>query len=159
MRKLFFVWLLVLVLPVTLSAQERPSSSEAQKVVQYYFNGKDKSAILLDHKICTKVAQDGEMKNECIAGIPGNIVPVGQEVSYWMNFLIPSNQTADFLLTFERNQRIRKTIDFSMTGAFRFRTWRKIPTDKPGKWTINIIQELDESDLELGSLTYTVVAK
>jgi hypothetical protein len=159
MKNSIFVWLLILCLPCGAMALDKPTAAEADKVVQYYFNAKDESAILMDHKLCTKIAEDGPMKNQCMADIPGNIVTKGQEVYYWLNFLIPYNQTADFLLSFERNQRIRKTIDFSMTGAFRFRTWRKIPTDKPGKWTINIIQEIGDTDLELGTLDYTVAAK
>jgi len=73
-----------------------------------------------------------------------------------MNFLIPTDDQAKIYVSFSRNNRIRQTVDFTLPGAFRYRTWKKIPTDTTGNWTVHIFQELEDMDIDLGKLNYTV---
>ena len=73
-----------------------------------------------------------------------------------MNFLVPTDAQASILVSFSWNDRVRKTAEVDLKGAIRYRTWKKIPTDKPGRWTVTILQEMPDRDMELGLLEYTV---
>jgi len=110
----------------------------------------------VDHKLCREVGQEDSDKNECIVGVSSQELSQGEEAYLWMNFLIPAGDEATVYLSFSRNKRIRKTTDFTLTGAFRFRTWKKIPTDKPGMWTIHVFQEMADQDIDLATITYSV---
>ncbi|MDJ0808840.1 MAG: hypothetical protein QNJ01_01995, partial [Desulfobacterales bacterium] len=84
------------------------------------------------------------------------VVNLASEVMLWMNFLVPSGDQGDLLLLFSRQGRVRHTATITVKGAIRFRTWKKIPTDKAGDWTVTILQELGDTDLELASFSYQV---
>ena len=140
-------------------AEEKPTPDEARKVIDYYYHGKGKGAILMDMAICEKVGQEeGPDKNECLDSINTGQIQLNQEVHLWMNFLVPVNDTADIILAFSRKGKVRRTANLKLAGASRYRTWKKIPTDKAGQWTVSILQELEDQDLELGSMQFTVVA-
>ena len=70
--------------------------------------------------------------------------------------MIPVDDTANIYLAYTRNNRIRNTQEIKLNSAFRYRTWKKIVTDKAGEWTIQIFQELEDKDIDLGSISYTV---
>ncbi len=143
-------------IPSILVAQEKPTSAEAFKVIQYYVEGKGQGALLVDYKLCSEIGKDGPEKNECVSDFSGNQVKAGEEAMIWMNFLVPTNDEAKIYISFSRNNRIRKTVNFTLPGAFRYRTWKKIPTNAPGNWTIHIFQELENTDIDLGKLNYMV---
>ena len=82
--------------------------------------------------------------------------PWEKKFCLWMSFLVPADDQASILVSFSRNERVRKTADVNLKGAIRYRTWKTIPTDKPGKWTVTIVQEMSDQDMELGTLEYTV---
>lgn len=157
MKKLIIAIVMVALLPAAGIAVERPSSQEAKKVIDYYAQGKGNGAVIVDAVFCTKMGTEGDYKNDCVESISTNEIKVGDEVYLWMNFMVPANDTADIFLSYSRNQRIRNTQKIHLKNAFRFRTWKKIVTNKPGKWTIQIYQEVGDEDLDLGILTYNVV--
>ena len=70
--------------------------------------------------------------------------------------MVPADDQAAILVSFSHNQRVRKTANATLKGAIRYRTWKPIPTDRPGKWTVAIVQELADRDLELTTFDYTV---
>ncbi len=157
MKKVFILSILLAYLPTMSFAQDKPSSDEVRKVVQYYFNGKGQGAILMDFNLCQIIHKEGARKNECKLGIANKKIKKGQEVFLWLNFLVPVGDEAEVLLEYKRKEKVRKIQNISIPKSFRYRTWRKIPTNKSGNWTINIFQEADDKDLDLGSLKYSVV--
>lgn len=140
-------------------AEEKPTPDEARKVIDYYYHGQGKGAILMDLSICEKVGQEeGPDKNECLDSVNPGQIQLGQELHLWMNFLVPLNDSADIILAFSRKGKVRRTANLKLGGATRYRTWKRIPTDKAGQWTVSILQELEDQDLELGSMQFTVTA-
>ena len=156
MKKLCIIVIAIMGLPLIALAADRPAPEQALNVVDYYFNGKGQGALLMDYRICSEVAPEGEDKNECRRSAEAAAIPQGEDVLLWMSFLVPADDQASILLSFSRNDRVRKTADVNLKGAIRFRTWKSIPTDKPGQWTVTIVQELVDRDMELGTLQYTV---
>ncbi len=156
MKKLIILSILIAFLPALCLAFDKPSSNETKKVMDYYNEGKGNGAVLVDYELCREMGKDDDNKNECVLSLSGNDIKVGEEIYLWMNFMIPVDDMADIIITYTRNNRIRKTQEITLKSAFRYRTWKKIATDKPGQWTIKIFQELEDKDIDLGSLTYAV---
>lgn len=138
-------------------AQDKPSSDEARKVIDYYFHGKGKGVVAMEYKFCGEVSQKGENKNECVSEIAANSVKKGQEAYIWMNFLVPAGDEAKILLQYSRNDMVRDTSNVSLGGATRYRTWKRIPTSTAGEWKVRLVQEMSDADLEIGQLKYSVV--
>jgi hypothetical protein len=146
----------LLCLPAILLAQEKPTAAESKKVVDYFYQGIGQGAILMAHKLCTQVYEEGPLKYECQEEITGGQVQKDREVFLWMNYLVPSGDKADIIIHFKRNNKVRSVSSFALPGSLRYRIWKKIPTDKIGDWHVDIIQELEDSDLGLGELKYSV---
>jgi hypothetical protein len=147
---------LLLWLPTSILAQEKPAAAEAKKVIDYYYQGKGQGAILVAHKLCAQIYEEGPLKYECQEEITGGQIQKDREVYLWMNYLVPTGDTADIIIQYKRNKKVRSVSDFELPSALRYRIWKKIPTDKMGDWQVDIIQELQDSDLNLGSLQYKV---
>lgn len=159
MKQLTILIMVVFLAFGTALAQERPTTEEARKVIDYYYHGKGGGAVLVDLQICDGIGQEeGPQKNECLNKLNPGQVQLGQELHVWMNFLVPVDDTADIIVSFSRKGKVRRTANVKLTGATRFRTWKRIPTGKAGQWTLSIIQELADKDIELGSLQYNVSA-
>lgn len=156
MTKMGLLVCLLLCLPVIILAQEKPTPAETQKVIQYYYQGIGQGAVLTAHKICAKIYEEGPLKFECQEEIAGGQVQKNQEVFLWMNYLVPTRDKADIIIHFKRNNKVRSVSNFELPGSLRYRIWKKIPTDKIGDWQIGIIQELQDADLNLGELQYSV---
>ncbi len=156
MKKLC-VFIAVVCLSAPAFAETKPSPADAQKVIDYYYNGAGQGALLMDYALCREVDQEGEQKNECTSKVTDGKVYKGEKTFLWMKMLVPSGDRADLLIQFTRNNKIRKVINTTATGSIRFRTWKVIPTDKTGTWSVSILQETESNDLHLGSLEYTVV--
>lgn len=153
----------ILILPVAMllfvtpgSAQERPTSEEARKVITYYYEGQGNGAVLMDHELCQEIGQEGPDKNQCLSSIDPGQITQGQELFLWMSFLVPSEDSADIIITFSRREKVRRTASVKLTSATRFRTWKKIPTNKSGEWTVSVMQEMEDRDVALGTMQYTV---
>jgi hypothetical protein len=156
MIKIGLLVCLLLWLPASILAQEKPAAAEAKKVVDYYHQGKGQGAILVAHKLCAQIYEEGPMKYECQEEITGAQIQKDREVFLWMNYLVPTGDTAGIIIQYKRNNMVRSVSDFELPGSLRYRIWKKIPTDKIGDWQVDIIQELQDSDLNLGNLQYKV---
>jgi len=156
MRKISVLIIGLLLAAQAAAAQDRPTSAETLKVIDYYFNGKGGGAVLMDRYLCQQVGKEGAAKNECLDKTAAGPIPVGQAVQLWMNYLVPVNDQADIIINFSRQGKVRSTARVKLAGATRYRIWKKIPTDKAGQWNVSIIQELEKKDLELGTLQYEV---
>ena len=89
MRKISVLIIGLLLAAHTAAAQDRPTSAEALKVIDYYYNGKGSGAVLMDRYLCQQVGKEGATKNECLDKMSPARVPLGQEVYLWMNYLVP----------------------------------------------------------------------
>jgi hypothetical protein len=156
MKKLAIIITMIALIPALTFAFDKPSSKETKKVMDYYNNGKGDGAVLVDYQLCREMGKEEENKNDCALSLSGDDIMVGDEVYLWMNFMIPVDDHAQIFLSYTRNNRIRKTQEISLQSAFRYRTWKKIDTGKPGQWTIQVFQELGDKDIDLGALTYIV---
>ena len=156
MIKIGLLVCLLLWLPASILAQEKPAAAEAKKVVDYYHQGKGQGAILMAHKLCTKIYEEGPLKYECQEEITGGQIKKDREVYLWMNYLVPTGDKANIIIQYKRNNMVRSVSDFELPGSLRYRIWKKIPTDKTGEWQVGIVQEKQDSDLNLGSLQYKV---
>lgn len=156
MKKLIIMAVIITLIPVLVIAAEKPSPKETKKVMDYYNTGKGGGAVMVDYTLCQEMGKEEESKNDCIRSISGNDIKAGEEVYLWMNFMIPLDDTANIYLSYTRDNRIRNTQEIKLNSAFRYRTWKKIITDKAGQWTIQIFQELEDKDIDLGSITYSV---
>jgi hypothetical protein len=74
-----------------------------------------------------------------------------------MNFLVPAGEESKILLQYSRKNKVRNTSNISLGGATRFRTWKKIPTATPGNWKVTLVQELENSDMDIGHLEFFVI--
>ncbi len=157
MKKIGLLFFLLLCLPSILLAQERPTPAEAKKVVDYYYQGKGQGAVLVAHKLCAKIYEEGPYKYECQEIITGEQIEKDREVFLWMSYLVPAGDQPDIIIHFKRNNKVRGVINLALPGAMRYRTWKKIPTEKIGDWQISIIQELADTDLKLEELKYSVI--
>jgi hypothetical protein len=156
MKRLCIILLAIMGLPIFAGAADKPAPQQALDVVNYYFNGKGQGVLLMEYRICSEIATEGEDKNDCRQSSDAAAIPLGEEAFLWMNFLVPTDEQASILVSFSWNDRVRKTAEVNLKGAIRYRTWKKIPTNKPGRWTVTILQEMPDQDMELGLLEYTV---
>ena len=147
----------LLCLPSLILAQERPTAAEAKKVIDYYYQGKGQGAVLVAHTLCAQIYEEGPYKYECQEVITGEQIEKDRDVFLWMSYLVPAGDKPDIIIHFKRNSKVRSVINLELPGAMRYRTWKKIPTEKLGDWEISIIQELADTDLKLEELTYSVI--
>ena len=148
---------MLLCLPAILLAQEKPTPAEAKKVIDYYYQGKGQGAVLVESKLCSQIYEEGPYKYECQEVVTGGQIEKDREVSLWMNFLVPAGDQPDIIIHFKRNNKVRGVSNLELPGAVRYRTWKKIPTERLGDWEISIIQELPDTDINLGEIQYSVV--
>lgn len=158
MKNILFVLSIVpICAPLVAIAQDKPTPEETRKVVNYYFNGKGNGVIPMEFKLCKEISQKGESKNECVSEISNKKVAKGEEAYLWMNFLVPIGEQSKILLQYSRKDKVRNTSNVTLAGATRYRTWKKIPTATAGKWKVKMIQEMDNVDLDIGQLEFSVV--
>jgi hypothetical protein len=143
--------------PLAVIAQDKPTPEEARKVINYYFNGKGNGVVPMEYKLCKEISQKGDMKNECVSEITNKKIAKGEDAFLWMNFLVPVGEESKILLQYSRKSKVRNTSNISLGGATRYRTWKKIPTATAGSWKVKMIQELENADIDIGQLEFSVV--
>lgn len=157
MKKFIYTLAVSLIaMPWFTMAQDKPTSAEAKKVVDYYFDGKGQGVLPMEYKFCKEVAMKGESRNECVSEIPGNNLKQGEVAYLWMNFVVPSGEEPKILLQYFRDDMVRDTDNVSLNGAVRYRTWKRIPTTTTGDWKVMLFQEMANTDLAIGELEYSV---
>jgi hypothetical protein len=132
-----------------------PPADEINRVLEYYFNGKDRGPALTALKACLKVDQnkDSPTKFECLEPVNGP-VKKGATVNLWVTFFVPvDGNYDDVTMQFLHEKEIRSTLDLKLDKSMRSRTWRPQGMTKSGKWTLRVMRK----DKELGATTVTVV--
>ncbi len=143
-------------MPCLALAQAKPSPAEIKKVLEYYYGSTNDTVVIVDTRLCSDVATQGENKNECTATISSSAIEVGQPSFLWMNFFVPAKADKQkILVQFNQNGVTRMTRQLTLSRSIRFRTWKKFALDRPGKWSVKILQDNQTGVEELASFALT----
>ena len=148
--------MLIAFLPMLASALERPNALEVKKVIDFYKKGQGKGVILVETVLCKGVHRKGRNAKDPTDIVTTTSFKKGETVLLWMNFLVPERDRASIHFEYIRRNKVRKAEDVEIAGATRYRFWKRLPTAKAGTWEIVISQELNDKDIELSKITYTV---
>jgi hypothetical protein len=155
MKKIIFIMLAVII-PTALFALDRPNALEVKKVIEYYKKGKGKGVILVETVLCKGVHRRGPNAKNPTDIVTTTAFKQGETVLLWMNYLVPEGDRASIHFEFIRRGKVRRAEDITITGATRYRSWKRLSTSKKGTWEVVISQELPNRDIELSKITYTV---
>lgn len=156
MKKIIILALL-LILPLMASANERPTAQEIKKVMDFYNTSKDQGIVLVEHALTSTIIKKGSHKNEYDGKVDGNTIKKGASVYIWMNYMVPKYDKANVFFEFKRRGKVLRASELQLSGATRYRSWKKLPTNKTGDWKIIITQELAEKDISIATVNYTVI--
>ena len=153
--------MLLLILGAVLSAgawaSEKPTVSEVNKVMNYYYEGTG-NPILREIKLCADIEKQGETKNECTEAI--SEVGVGQQAFVWMNFFGPQNKEyKGIIVQFNRKGLTMVTRTLDITGSLRYRAWKRFKPAKAGNWEAKVLVETDAGYEEMGKISFNVTAE
>ena len=158
--KKIFTSLILFCLSTASFAAEMPTNAEAQKVLDFYYNGQGMGVVLMESKICSEVIKEGDNKNECTDDMTDQPINKGESVNVWMAYLVPKgDEGIKIIMQFEQGGITRMVKNLTLSGSIRFRTWRKVSFNKTGNWTVKVFHDRGtEVDL-LKEMTLTVVAR
>jgi hypothetical protein len=131
-----------------------PPADELKRVLDYLENGKDSGPALLDLVPCTKVdtTKGSETVNTCVEPVTGP-VKKGTTIYAWTMWFCPKGgKYEDVMIQFLYEGQVRSTMDITVQGLARTRTWRGSTLSKPGKWEIKVLR----GSQELGGTTVQV---
>jgi hypothetical protein len=135
----------------------KPSPEEAERIIDYYFNGKADGPLLVSAKVCADVHAEGNLKNECTREFIDNKVSLGQPFYLWMKYVVPVDSPPTNILVQLNYQGITlQTVDVSVSPSIRYRTWRRVALDKPGTWEVKILHDRGDRLEVLGETAVNV---
>lgn len=123
-------------------AQPPPPADEVRRVLDYYFNGKDRGPTLVELKACLKVdsQKDSPTRFDCVEEVKGP-VKVNTTVHGWTMWFLPKGANYDDVtVQFAHEGTVRSTVDVKLDTEMRARTWRSQNMTKKGKWTISVVR-------------------
>ncbi len=130
-----------------------PPTDEVRRVMDYFYNGKDRGPVLMELKACLKVdgAKDSPTKSECLEEVKGP-VKVNTTILGWTMWFMPKGAVYDdVLIQFAHEGQVRSAVEVKLDSEGRSRTWRPHTLTKKGKWTITALR----GGTVLGSTTVT----
>ena len=146
-----------MILSLSAFAAEVPTSAEAKKVLDYYYNGQGQGVVMIENKLCTEINKEGDNKNNCADTLSPSSLTVNQKLNLWMAFLVPNDDPAqNIIIQFEHNGIARMVKDVKVSGSIRYRTWRKVSFNKAGNWTVKIIHDKGDDVQLLDTLNIVV---
>ncbi len=154
--KKVIAWILMVILPSLAVALDRPNALEVKKVIDYYKKGQGKGVILVETVLCKGVHRKGPDAKDPTDIVTTTSFKQGETILLWMNFLVPERDRANIHFEFIRRGKVRRAEDLEITGATRYRSWKRLSTSRKGTWEVVISQELKDRDVELSKITYTV---
>lgn len=131
-----------------------PPADEIRRVLDYQENGKERGPALIDLVPCLKVdnTKGSPTINTCVEPVSGP-VKKGTTVFAWSMWFCPRDgKYDDVMLQFLHEGVVRNTIDLTIAGLARVRSWRGTAMTKPGQWEIKVLR----GGRELGSTTVQV---
>lgn len=130
-----------------------PTAEEIKRVLDYQENGKDRGPALLDLVPCTKVdlTKGSATAFTCIEPITA-AVKKGSVVQVWTQWFCPKGgKYEDVSIQAVLDGQVRNTVDITVEGLARTRTWRQFTVSKAGKWQFKVLQ--GGKELGMGSVT------
>ncbi len=152
MKRIVLVSIFMLVVPAVCFAV--PGAEATKEVLDHYWKGK--VPVLVESKFCAEIGKDGANKNECVGDVDPAKIAQGDKVYLWLNFMVPQDLTPSISILFSRNNRPERSAGVELKTSLKYRTWTELPTGKPGDYTIQVDQEVNDSFTTLKSLSYTV---
>ena len=149
--KIVTIIAVLILLPVAGYCGEKPTLEEVKKVLSHYYTGQGKGVYLVDLKLCRSVHE-----NECKDEISSRKINKGEKTILWMYYFGPKEDKASIHYEFRNGGKTRKVGDFNIKGAYRYRTKINVPSSRVGEWKIDLSQEIETGDIDLGSFKYTV---
>lgn len=131
-----------------------PSADEIKRVLDYQENGKEKGPTLLDVVPCAKVdsTKGSPTAFTCIEPITAP-VKRGTSVQVWTQWFCPKGgRYEDVAIQAALEGQVRSTVDLTIEGVSRTRTWRPFIVNKAGKWQFKVSQ----GGRELGTASVVV---
>jgi len=119
-----------------------PPAEEIKRVLEYQENGKDRGPALLDVVPCAKVdsTKGSPTSFTCIEPITAP-VKKGSVVHVWTQWFCPKGgKYEDVSIQSLVDGQVRNTVDVTIEGLARTRTWRTFTLNKPGKWQLKVLQ-------------------
>lgn len=174
MRRLLFTLsfaLTICTIPFLLAAQDIPTPAEAQKFLEFYYNGKGNGAVLVESKLCKDVHKEGNLKYECKNeiiefgpltddGTPPEVfhkINKGDSIYVWMAFLVPVGAEEKIFIQYSKDGSAkRKSRMMKVQGSVRYRTWSKFTPSSAGDWNIDIFLNDEIEPVQLSSFVLTV---
>ena len=160
-KKLLALFALLLIPSLSFAGEDgsgqsltRPTSGEVKKVLDHLYKGQGNGMFLYEAKICKTIE-----KHDCVEAVESNTVTVGDELKMWMYFFGPTDDTAVINYDFKKKGRTKKAGTINITGSYRYRTNLTLQTDSVGDWELELYQEIGDTVLDLGKITYSVTEK
>jgi hypothetical protein len=136
-----------------LLAAGEPTDIEIQKVLDFYYADPPGSPIAVEIRVCEGVATEGALKNECQKALSPEAIEVGKAGYLWINFMVPKGADGEkILIQFDHDGITRLTRQVDLSGAIRFRTWKKFSLDRPGKWSVKVLHDRADGVKSIGAL-------
>ena len=130
-------------LSLTLQASP-PTGAQVKAVMDFYYKGQGQPAVLADASLCKDIERKKkETKYDCNEEF-GASASKGDTVNVYMTFMVPRDDTADFMVQAALDGVVRSTKDVEVKGNFwRARTWKAFTLKKAGKWEFKILKGAD----------------
>lgn len=140
------------------TAQTPPTPEEAQRFLDFYYNGQGEGVVLASARICRDVPRDGQRAYDCAGEVPLDAVPTGEPLYLRMVYLVPQGDEADITVRYLRDGTARDTDTVSISGSIRYRTWTLFTLDEAGPWQFAISRTTSTGTQEIRMLDVQAVA-
>ncbi|WP_067561094.1 hypothetical protein [Halofilum ochraceum] len=132
-----------------------PSSHDTRRVIDYYYSGAEQP-VLMDFRLCRDIHDDGANRYECREPLSESDLSTGMRIYAWMKFLVPRGATPRIMLRVDHDAKTRDTWTRQLEGAVRFRTWRTVELDRPGRWRVEVYHAAEDQPVRLFSRTVRI---
>lgn len=145
--------LLGVLAPPHSSAQDVPSPEEAQRFLDFYYNGQDRGVVLAEARICTDVPRDGDRAYACVGEVTTDAVQTNQPYYLRMVFVVPQGMTdVPIVVQYTHQGTTRDEDEVTVSGSIRYRTWTVFTLREAGPWQLQIARATDTGPERLRTL-------
>lgn len=143
--------LILLVLPLSATAQDRPSPEEAQRFLEFYYNGE--GVVLAAVQICEEVPREGDRQYACVGEVAPDAVQTGTDYALRMVYVVPQDvEQETIIVQYNRNGVTRAVDEVTVSGSIRYRTWTQFNLAQPGAWQFQILRDAGDDVESLHTL-------
>lgn len=150
--------LIALLAPSPTAAQAPPTPEEAQRFLDFYYNGQGQGVVLAEARVCQEVPREGPRAYDCVGEVPLDAVPTGAPYYLRMVYVVPQGDEADITVRYLHEGTARDTDTVSISGSVRYRTWTLFTLDAPGVWEFVISRTTGTGTQAIRTLDVQAVA-